>query len=105
MTKLMAWAALAGAVIGLVFLGAGVVAARAYLDSDSSDYYGGSYAPLTDLESTSAFDTSLGLDWAANWWDLLTLPWWSYPLIGAGSAAVLSVPFAIVGVRVSRVGR
>ncbi|MGB3772329.1 MAG: hypothetical protein WBF79_18570 [Rhodococcus sp. (in: high G+C Gram-positive bacteria)] len=102
MTKLMVWAAVAGAVIGLVFLGAEVVATHAYLNSDSNVFYDGSYAPLTDSESTSAFDTSLELDWAANWWELVTLPWWSYPLIGAGSAAALMAPFAIAGVRLGR---
>ncbi|WP_156148916.1 hypothetical protein [Rhodococcus sp. MEB064] len=105
MTKLMAWAAFAGAVIGLMLLGAEVVATRAYINSDSNVFYDGSYAPLTDSESAYAFDTSLEIDWAPNWWELVTLPWWSYPLIGAGSAAVLSAPFAMAGVRVSRVRR
>lgn len=96
-TKLMAWAALAGAVIGLVFLGAeGIVS------------YESSYEPprgitADDRQTLDEFDKAF---WdGLSWWNRLALPWWSYPLIGAASAAVLAAPFAIAGVRVSRVRR
>ncbi|WP_167323536.1 hypothetical protein [Rhodococcoides kroppenstedtii] len=104
MTKLMVWAALAGAVIGLVLLGAEHFAMTA--DDGSVVIYEGSYEPLlgADLARPSdewnrAFEDSM------KWWNQMVLPWWAYPLIGAASAVVLAALFAIAGVRVSRVRR
>ncbi|KQU04477.1 hypothetical protein ASG56_14135 [Rhodococcus sp. Leaf7] len=102
MTKLMAWAALAGAVIGLVFLGAEGIAMNT--DGGSVVVYEGSYEPLRGVEMIreTPEDVSRALEDALNWWNQLPLPWWAYPLIGAVSAAVLSTPFAIAGVRLGR---
>lgn len=112
MTKLMAWAALAGAVIGLVLLSAEGIAMNT--DDGSVVVYEGAYEPLPGIAmSTGAAEASEELDRALaeeldrasdaqKWWNQLPLPWWAYPLIGAGSAAVLSAPFAIAGVRLDR---
>ena len=104
-TKLMAWAALAGAVIGLVFLGAEHFAMTA--DDGSVVIYEGSYEPLRGVEMTpeAAAERERAFEYSLKWWNRMVLPWWAYPLIGAASAAVLAAPFAIAGVRVSRVRR
>ncbi len=108
MAKLMVWAALAGVVIGLVLLS--VEGTLAYLDPNDGavTVYGGGYGSIQGQDALDA-DTEAELDRyfidAAKWWNQLTLPWWAYPLIGAGSAAVLAAPFAIAGVRVTRVRR
>ncbi|MBY6438124.1 hypothetical protein HQ602_17255 [Rhodococcus kroppenstedtii] len=108
MTKLMAWAALAGALVGLVFFGA-----ECWVEQRKPNevIFDAGYEPLPGVEVAteynSAFSTSLALEETrpSDWWSLSTLSWWAYPLIGAASAAVLAAPFAIAGVRVSRVRR
>lgn len=101
----MIWAALTGAVVGLVFLG--VEGTLAYLDPNdgAATVYEGGYGSIQGQDALDA-DTKAELDQyfidAAKWWNQLILPWWAYPLIGAGSAAVLSAPFAIAGVRLGR---
>jgi hypothetical protein len=102
MTKLMIWAALVGAVVGLVLLGAEGIAMNT--DDGSVVVYEGSYEPLRGVEMTreTPENVSRAFEHALKWWNQLPLPWWAYPLIGAGSAAVLSAPFAIAGVRLDR---
>lgn len=103
-TKLMAWAAIAGAVIGLVFLGAEHFAMTA--DDGSVVIYEGSYEPLFGADLARPSDEwNRAFEDLLKWWNQMVLPWWAYPLIGAASAAVLAAPFAIAGVRVVRVRR
>jgi hypothetical protein len=107
MTKLMVWATLVGALVGLVFFGAGCWTVHREL---SSLIFDAGYEPMPGVEfstgytSDSAFSTSLSIDAArpSEWWTWSALVWWAYPLIGAISAAVLDAPCAIAGVRLVR---
>lgn len=73
MTKLMVWAALAGAVIGLVFLGAEGIARTA---GDGTDVvYEGSYEPLRGADDQQTLDELNEAFWdGLKWWNQLILP-------------------------------
>jgi hypothetical protein len=98
-TKLMVWATLAGALVGLVFFWAECWTVHREL---SSVIFDAGYEPMPGVEfstgytSDSAFSTSLTIDAArpSEWWTWSALVWWAYPLIGAISAAVLAAPCA-----------
>lgn len=107
MTKLIVWATLADAFVGLVFFGARCWTVHREL---SSVIFDAGYEPMPSVEvstgymSDSTFSTSLSIDAAraSKWWTWSVLVWWAYPLIGAASAAVPAAPCAIAGVRLVR---
>ncbi|MFC7962826.1 hypothetical protein ACWEQ4_06675 [Rhodococcus sp. NPDC003994] len=105
MTKLIGWATLFGAVLGAVLLGALGVAFYATNRNDSVVYEGS----VTELDEGAAGPSFIELNPffrdATNWWTQLWLPWWSFPLIGAATGAVVATLLALAGVRVVRTRR
>ncbi|KQU03872.1 hypothetical protein ASG56_10505 [Rhodococcus sp. Leaf7] len=99
MRILVLWGALAGVVIGLVFLG---VEGFALYRDQSEVIYDGAYAPLRGVEMTRSYSTTLTLDHAGSgWWNGLPVPWWSYPVIGGAAGALASAAAGWRGLRIT----
>lgn len=99
MRSLVLWGALAGVLIGIVFLG---VEGWALHQDQSEVIYDGAYVPLRGVEMTKSYSTTLTLDYAGSgWWNALPVPWWSYPLIGGAAAALLSAVAGWRGMRIT----
>ena len=101
-TKLIGWAILFGAVLGLVILGAEGIAFHLHSPEDEV-IYSGEYVPLRGASMTDPSEPLIGT--SLSWWNQLRLPWWSFPLIGAATGAVVATVLALTGVRVVRTRR
>ena len=101
-TKLIGWATLFGAVLGLVILGAEGIAFHLHSPEDEV-IYSGEYVPLRGASMTDPSEPLIGT--SLSWWNQLRLPWWSFPLIGAATGAVVATVLALTGVRVVRTRR
>lgn len=83
-----------GAVLGLVFLGAEGI--TFHIPSPEGEViYSGEYVPLRGVSMTDPSDPLIGT--SLSWWNQLRLPWWSYPLIGAATGAVVAMALALTG--------
>ncbi|MFC7960988.1 hypothetical protein [Rhodococcoides kroppenstedtii] len=102
MMKLIGWATLFGAVLGLAILGAEGIAF--HLPSHEGEViYSGEYVPLRGASMTDPIEPLIGT--SLSWWNQLRLPWWSFPLTGAATGAVVAMVLALTGVRVVRTRR
>ena len=106
MLRLIGAMTLVGAVIGLVFIGAECWTLQREL---SGVVIGAGYEPMVGVEFSTGYSLSPALSELLNeaarpsgWWTWSALPWWSYPVIGGLSGAVLGVPLALIGMRLTR---
>lgn len=105
MTKLLGWATLFGAVVGAVLLGALGVSFYATNRDNRISYEGEAVESSEGITGPSFIDLNPFFGDASNWWTQLWLPWWSFPLIGAATGAVVATLLDLAGVRVVRTRR
>ncbi|MBY6364319.1 hypothetical protein [Rhodococcoides corynebacterioides] len=102
MRTLIGCSSIFGAIVGTVLLGALGVTFYA-TNRNNSVVYEGSLAESNEGEIGPSFiDLNPFFRDASNWWTQLWLPWWSFPLIGAATGAVVATLLVLAGVRVVR---
>jgi hypothetical protein len=102
MRSLLSWCAAVGLLVGLVVLGA--EAAALHFGDQRSVVFDAPYEPRIPDEGT-AYSADLFLHPELPWWKQLVLPWWGYPVIGAGVGAVTGLACGVAGLRISQPGR